>query len=234
MSEIIYTTISKSIVIDSLKAAESAAKSAKSLDKAECTIWNAACSAAYHCTTLQGMSKEAVKEEVKQGIIAALTEALPSELPETFTDLNGKEQSLCKKDGSIKWSSWPVTKRHMAYSSDIAKVILNGLGEALMPSPDQVATRLSILSLCKGTESVLDSISRTTKSLQGFLDKVEGSSEVYQAAAEVDTLRVNGLAPVDQIKGLVRKIDALLASCDAKDRAAVLTEMESLLIHFEE
>jgi hypothetical protein len=163
-----------------------------------------------------------------------LTVALPSELPESFTDKNGKEQSLTKKDGSIKWSSWPITLRHMAYSSDITKIILNGLGEALMPSADQVATRLSILALCKGTENILDSISRTTKSLQGFLNKVEGPAEVYQAAAEVDTLRVNQLEPVDQIKGLVRKIDALLSSCNAHERAAVLTEMEALLVHFEE
>jgi hypothetical protein len=233
---VVYSTVSASIIADSLKSVSAADKADKALDKAEGTIWNAA---VYSCAPvflqvesgkLEG--KDNIKDAVKECITNALALVI-EKIPETFVDKNGKEQPLKKKDGTVKWSSWPFTLRHMAYASDITKVILNGLSKTLMPDSTQIATRLSILALCQGTETLISSIDRTVKSLQGFLSKVEEPADVYHAATQVDTLVVSNQLPLDQAKGLVRKLNAILSACDAAGKKDVLKEMESLLVHFE-
>jgi hypothetical protein len=155
-------------------------------------------------------------------------------IPAKGKNRQNKDFDVMDKDGVPKWSSWADTRRIWAYIGDIAKIMAFGLDGDLYPETLKVGGRGTLLAACKVSEGHMAAIERLSTALQDNLDLVANPVEVQTAHLKVSALTVNDLSPVDEMRSLISKLDALLGVVDPSERQAVLHDMGRLSAHFEE
>jgi hypothetical protein len=136
------------------------------------------------------------------------------------------------KTGGYKFASWDKTKVTYGYLGDIAKIVVFGLTDLLLPEANKVAGRSDLLKLCKVQSSAIENIRRLGEDMQGFLDQVTVSTDVQEAHAITSTLTVNNLDVVPEMRGLITRLDALLGVATANEKNEVRQQLvESLQTH---
>jgi hypothetical protein len=230
--EITYAVIDTTLVNTSslLTVAEKAGKTGQKLQKEEGALWNATVILSAPVLSQQFADKAAAYAALEENMSKLI---LPSiVIPEFITNGKGEQVPASKKDGSVKWSTWAKTKRIWAYLSDIAKVMSCGLAAELYPEAGKVAARCDILAACSGTETPIEGVRRYAKGLQGSLSLLEDPKEALEAHLLVGALNVPTISPLEEALASVRKLNVFLTSCNAKEKATILSAMEKLAEHF--
>jgi hypothetical protein len=194
------------------------------------------------CTVMERIDTSAFQRDTSKEGIAAIGDFIKAvvsshilatqTIPEKGKNRQGKEFNVSEKDGTIKWGSWDQTRRIWAYIGDISKIIAYGLESELYPTALTVGSRGTLLAKCKTPEGHMAAIERLSGQLQDNLDMVADSKEVHTAHLRVAGLCINNLDPVDEMRELISRLDALLGVVSQPERQAVLKDIGRLSTHF--
>lgn len=239
-NEIKYASIASIDIEAAMKSSQRSTSAERTKTKNDSTVWNQVVSVVMENADLNALVRGTTKDDIKkirETIAPTLEQAVCDAItiPEKGKDRNGKEITLKKDDGSIKWSSWEQTRRMWAYLGDIAKVLAFSQESLLYPEQYKVAARCDILKECKESKPTIELVRQFTKNLQAQLDCVSGDKEIDEAHNLVQSLAVNDLDIVKELRSCISRMDALLGVAEAQDKQSVQQDLLQVAVkHFEE